>query len=102
MKILLILINYQFFITDEIPDFIRYNSSPNSLIPKYDKHEEKTDKEVRHDRCLSAILCSGSLLIMILISMTIALLLRRVIGYFTADTYYRQNFPEVPTENIDE
>ena len=39
---------------------------------------------------------------MILISMTIALLLRRVIGYFAADEIYQQNFPEVPTENIDE
>ena len=65
-------------------------------------HEEKTDKEVHHDRCLSAILCSGGLLIMILISMTIALLIRRGIGYFDADELYRQNFPEVPTENIDE
>ena len=65
-------------------------------------HEEKTAKEVHHDRCLSAILCSGGLLIMFLISLTIALLLRRVIGYFTADKLYRQNFPEVPTENIDE
>ena len=65
-------------------------------------HEEKTDKEVHHDRCLSAILCSGGLLIMILISMTIVLLLRRVIGYFTADELYLQNFPDVPTEIIDE
>ena len=65
-------------------------------------HEEKTDKEVHHDRCLSAILCSGGLLIMILISMTIALLLRRVIGYFTVDKLYQQSFPEVPTENTDE
>ncbi len=65
-------------------------------------HEEKTDKEVHHDRCLSAILCSGGLLIMILISMTIAILLRRAIGYFTADKLYRQDLPEVPTENIDE
>ena len=65
-------------------------------------HEEKTDKEVHHDRCLSAILCSGGLLIMILISMTIVLLLRMVIGYFTADELYLQNFPDVPTEIIDE
>ena len=65
-------------------------------------HEEKTDKEVHHDRCLSAILCSGGLLIMILISMTIVLLLQRVIGYFTADELYLQKFPDVPTEIIDE
>ena len=65
-------------------------------------HEEKTDKEVHHDRCLSAILCSGGLLIMILISMAIALLFRRVIGYLNSDESFRENFPEEPTENIDE
>ena len=64
-------------------------------------HEEKTNKEVHHDRCLSAILCSGGLLIMILISMTIALLFRRVIGYFTSDELFQENFLEEPTENID-
>ena len=63
--------------------------------------EEKTNKEVHHDRCLSAILCSGGLLIMILISMTIALLFRRVIGYFTSDELFQENFLEEPTENID-
>ena len=64
-------------------------------------HEEKTNKEVHHDRCLSAILCSGGLLIMILISMAIALLFRRVIGYFTSDELFQENFLEEPTENID-
>ena len=64
-------------------------------------HVEKTDKEVHHDRCLSAILCSGGLLIMILISMAIALLFRRVIGYLNSDESFRENFPEEPTENID-
>ena len=65
-------------------------------------HVEKTDKEVHHDRCLSAILCSGGLLIMILISMAIALLFRRVIGYLNSDESFQENFPEEPTENIDE
>ena len=64
-------------------------------------HEEKTNKEVHHDRCLSAILCSGGLLIMILISMTIALLFRRVIGYLNSDELFGKNFPEEPTESID-
>ena len=38
---------------------------------------------------------------MILISMTIALLFRRVIGYLDSDELFQENFLEEPTENID-
>ena len=86
-----IIINSSFFISDELPDFLDIvldYSSPNSLVPKYDLNEKKTDEEVHHDRCLSAILCSGGLLITILILMAVALLFRRVIGSFTSNEFH--------------
>ena len=100
-----IIINSSFFISDELPDFLDIvldYSSPNSIVPKYDLNKKKTDEEVYHDRCLSAILCSGGLLIMILILMAVALLFRRVIESFTSNESHQQGFAQVPSDNIDE
>ena len=69
---------------------------PDNGKPKYyeDKYGyNKTDKEALQDRCFTAIICSGATVILISLSMTIALLLLRMIGYLSAGIQETSKFP---------
>ena len=71
---------------------MRYSDTgkPNYYEDKYGYN--KTDKESLQDRCFTAIICSGATVILITLSMTIALLLLRMIGYLSSGVLETSKF----------